>query len=82
LLLFSETGHTVGGAFRRFWDERGGVAIFGLPITDETREGTLTVQYFERARFELHPTGGQTVLLGQLGREVYERRYSRATPRP
>jgi hypothetical protein len=79
---FAETGHTLSGAFLRFWEERGGLALFGLPITDETREGPLTVQYFERARFELHPSSGQTVLLGQLGREVYERRYGQAATRP
>jgi hypothetical protein len=72
----------VAGPFRRFWEERGGLPIFGLPITDELREGGLTVQYFERARFELHPAAaGPVVLLGHVGREVYERRYPQGTAR-
>ncbi len=86
VLHFQETGHSLAGPFRRFWEENGGVAIFGLPITAEVRQGNITVQYFERARLELHSgSGGATVLLGHLGREVYERRYgtggaSRSSP--
>ena len=86
MLAFEATGKVISGGFRTFWQERGGLPIFGIPITDEMREGNLTVQYFERARFELHSgSGGATVLLGHLGREVYERRYgtggaSRSSP--
>jgi hypothetical protein len=81
---FEETGHTVLGPFRRFWEERGGLAIFGLPLTEQTREGGVIVQYFERARFELHTANNQEiVLLGHLGREIYERKYGqKATPTP
>lgn len=70
---FGETGQTIAGPFRRFWDAKGGLAIFGLPITAEAREGGANVQYFERARFELQP-GSSVVTLGHLGRELYERR--------
>jgi hypothetical protein len=52
---FSETGHYIGGAFWSFWRERGGLPIFGYPLTDEVREGDTTIQYFERAVFEWHP---------------------------
>jgi hypothetical protein len=78
--FFPETGQTVAGPFKRFWEEKGGLAIFGLPITAETREGMMTVQYFERARFELHP-GGAAVALGHVGREIYERRYGTGASR-
>ncbi len=52
---FPETGHSVGGAFWQFWQSRGGLPIFGYPLTDELSEGGQTIQYFERAIFEWHP---------------------------
>jgi hypothetical protein len=67
---YSETGHTLRGAFKSTFDARGGLRIFGFPISEEFNE-TLgdgrshIVQYFERARFELWPGA---VLFGQLGR--------------
>jgi plastocyanin len=71
---FDGTGHSLGGAFKRYWDTHGGLAIFGLPISEPFMEQsaddgqTYLVQYFERARFELHTgTSGQTVELGRLG---------------
>lgn len=70
---FAETGHYVGGAFRVYWESRGGLPIFGYPITEEymRKSDGRIVQYFERARFELHAQNNQAlVLLGQLGREV------------
>jgi hypothetical protein len=71
--FFSETGHTVCQPFLSYWQSKGSVAIFGYPITDliqETVKDTgevYTAQYFERARFELHPATGNTVVLGRLG---------------
>lgn len=75
--FFSETGHNLGGQFRAFWQSRGGLAMFGYPLSEEFAEAnpqdgqTYTVQYFERARFEFHPEmpAGQQVLLGHLGRQ-------------
>ncbi|MCC6626623.1 MAG: hypothetical protein IT340_04380 [Chloroflexi bacterium] len=76
-LYFQETGHALGGVFRATWESRGGLALFGLPLTEEFREvnpddnQTYTVQYFERARFEHHTDRAGTpdeVQLGQLGR--------------
>ena len=58
---FPETGHTVKGKFLQYWDSHGGLAQQGYPITEEMQEvsdtdgETYTVQYFERAVFELHP---------------------------
>jgi len=51
------------------------LALFGLPISDAQTEmiagQPYTVQWFERARFELHPENAPpyNVLLGLLGRE-------------
>ena len=78
---FSETGKTLGGKFRAYWEKNGGLAQQGFPISEEFQEKSLldagktyTVQYFERAVFELHPENAGTpyeVLLVQLGRFSY-----------
>jgi LPXTG-site transpeptidase (sortase) family protein len=75
--FFAETSHNLGGQFRYFWQTHGGLDMFGFPISEELREvnqqdgQSYIVQYFERARFELHPElpAGQQVLLGHLGRQ-------------
>ena len=71
---FEQTGHAIRGEFRTFWEQNGGLAQFGLPLTDELIEPSegripVTVQYFERNRFELHPQNppDYRVLLGLLG---------------
>jgi hypothetical protein len=69
---FPETGHSLQGAFKTSWETRGGTAIFGLPISEEIAEQLAdgrwhTVQYFERARFELWAS---SVLFGHLGRAL------------
>lgn len=58
--LFPETGYTVFGKFLQYWSKRGGLAVFGYPISEsyvETQADgtTLAVQWFERARLEYHP---------------------------
>jgi hypothetical protein len=65
--------------FRAFFHSYGGLPVFGYPISpafEETEAGQRkTVQYFERARFELAPgaPAGASLLeqvnLGALGRE-------------
>ena len=72
-----ETGHTLKGEFLAYWQEHGGLAQFGFPLSEEFLEKsptdgkTYTVQYFERNRFELHPENQApyNVLLGLLGRQ-------------
>jgi L,D-transpeptidase catalytic domain len=49
------TGHNIGLAIKRFYETHGGLAIFGLPLTELIEQDGAQVQYFERARFELHP---------------------------
>lgn len=64
---FAETGHTLGGSFKTFWQNKGGLAIFGYPISEEILESGITVQYFERARLE---AGQGRVQIGHLGTEL------------
>lgn len=69
---FSATGQYVEGKFLRYWEEHGGLPIFGYPLTPAFQEGGHMVQYFERSRFELHPENAGSpyeILLGQLGKE-------------
>lgn len=77
--LFRETGHTLTGAFKAFWEGNGGLARFGYPLTEEVSEPepgsgrAKAVQYFERARFEYFPENAGTpyaVQLGHLGTAV------------
>jgi hypothetical protein len=76
--FFAETGKCVNGPFLSYWNNHGGLAINGFPISDQFTE-TLedgkpyTVQYFERVRMELHPENAPPfdVLLGQFGRRIH-----------
>ncbi len=54
--------------------ERESLALFGYPISEPQLETNangdrVLTQWFERARFELHPEAGNVVLLGFLGKE-------------
>ena len=73
---FPETGRTVSGRFLQYWQQNGGLAVFGYPLTDQRQENGFAVQYFERQRFELHPENQQPydVLLGRLGDELLRQR--------
>jgi hypothetical protein len=75
---FGETGKTVRGPFLTHWETRGGLAIYGFPLSDEFEQvlsdgQAYTVQYFERARFEWHPDAPDPykVQLGQFGRQLH-----------
>lgn len=75
---FPQTGHNVGPRFTAYWQQNGGLAQFGYPLTElltETLEDgrAYQVQYFERARLELHPEAAGTpyeIQVGQFGRAV------------
>ncbi len=81
--FFPETGHTVAGRFLAYWDAHGGLDQQGYPLSDELSERAAngqphTVQYFERAVFELHPEYAGSpyeVLLARLGADEYRERY-------
>ncbi len=70
---FPETGNCISGRIREFWEQNGGLPVFGYPITpqqEEQIEGKpFQVQWFERNRLELHPENARPydVLLGRLG---------------
>ena len=74
-IKYAQTGHSLGGKFRAYWESHGGLAQQGYPISDEFTEISdlngqpYTVQYFERAVFELHPENKAPfdILLSQLG---------------
>ncbi len=44
VLYFPETGHTVRGAFLDFFNQHGGLRVFGYPITEEFSFNGKTVQ--------------------------------------
>jgi len=71
---FAETGHCIDGRFVQYWQQNGGLPVFGYPLSDELTEQGRTVQYFERQRFELHSENAAPydVLLGLLGEEVLQ----------
>ena len=66
---------TIDGRFGQYWQEHGGLPIFGLPISGQASEANLDTgqrhltQWFERNRFEMHEANGRPydVLLGRLG---------------
>jgi len=66
----------IAGHIALFWEQQGGLPVFGYPIGPEHQEpslaGPLTVQLFERARLELHPENQPPydVLLGRLGADA------------
>jgi hypothetical protein len=79
--FFKETGHNVSASFYSYWQQHGGLFVNGYPISEELTEAssdgkTYRVQYFERARFELHPENAApfNVLLGVLGWQAWSAR--------
>jgi uncharacterized lipoprotein YbaY/predicted secreted protein len=75
-LCFTETSYCISGRFLSYWRQNGGLAVFGMPISDQMTENNLLVQYFERQRFELHAenVAPYDVLLGRLGDELLRQR--------
>ena len=85
---FPETGKTVCGRFQQYWQQHGGLAQQGFPISAEIQETNdtdgkiYTVQYFERAVFEYHPENPppSDVLLSLLGVFLYAQKYPQGAP--
>ncbi|HEX3722652.1 MAG TPA: hypothetical protein VHV31_07660, partial [Nitrolancea sp.] len=82
--FFAETGHNLCSNFQTFWNQNGGLATFGYPISEAFQEKNLdtgetyTVQYFQRGRFEWHPGSSPTtsyVELGRLGAQDFAMKY-------
>lgn len=70
-VFFPQTGHSLQGAFLRFFREHGGVDVLGYPWSEELTEGNARVQYFQRVRLELRtsPTGQSFLDVANLGDE-------------
>jgi len=72
-LCFGEVPDCIEGRFAEYWQQNGGLPVFGFPIGPARLEnvggGQFLVQPFERNRFELHPENQRPydVLLGRLG---------------
>ncbi|HEY0071559.1 MAG TPA: 6-bladed beta-propeller, partial [Chloroflexia bacterium] len=70
---FSQTGFCISGRLLAFWEQNGGLPIFGFPITPQHEEMVggkpFQVQWFERNRLELHPENAPPydVLPGRSG---------------
>lgn len=74
-VCFAETGQCISGRIRQYWEQNGGIPVFGFPISaaqiefnSDSRMNVLT-QWFERNRLEVHPQNDPPydVLLGRLG---------------
>ncbi len=85
--FFVETRHNLAAPFLDYWQTRGGLAVYGYPISEAFTESspadgrTYLVQYFERNRLEYHPERPtDPVQLGLLGAQAYARLYG-ASPR-
>src|SRR5262245_1475242 len=70
---FAETVFCIAGRIRTFWEQNGGLPVFGFPIAAQQAEliedRVIEAQWFERTRLELHPENSPPydVLLGRLG---------------
>ena len=71
---FTDTGYSVCFAFLEFFEQNGGVAQFGYPISPFEFRNNQIVQYFENARFEWRPglAAGQRIGLTDLGRIYFD----------
>src|SRR3954451_7023843 len=80
-LCFNVPGinNCIEGRFRQYWEQNGGLAVFGYPISfaqmQPASRGSMLTQYFERNRLELHPETAPPydVLLGRLGDDRLQR---------
>ncbi|MDQ3929973.1 MAG: CAP domain-containing protein, partial [Chloroflexota bacterium] len=71
--------------FYTYWQQNGGVGLFGYPLSEEFNENGLTVQWFERARFEYHPElagTGKAIQLTRLGSMAYGSQANRTAAAP
>jgi len=68
---FAETDYTVRGEFLQFFNQWGGIDVFGSPLSQELMEDGVRIQYFQNSRLEWHPENSrpyrvQPGLLGEL----------------
>jgi uncharacterized protein YkwD len=75
-IYFKETGHALSEPFLSYWQSRGGLKLFGYPISEQITQDGLRVQWFERVRMEYHPelaAKRQAVQLTRLGSLLFDR---------
>ncbi len=85
----SQTEHNIEEPFLSYWRRNGGDTQFGPPIskpfTEQIDGKPYKVQYYERAKLELHPEQGQSkyqVLPASLGAALFAQRYPNGEPTP
>ncbi len=74
---FTETKHTIGNAFRRYWEAHDGASLLGLPISEEFGQDGAAVQFFERAALIWQPDHAMKaddVVMAPLGRPGFDAR--------
>ena len=67
----ADTGHTISNGFKSFWDNSGGAAYLGNPLTEEYQIGKTTYQVFERG--QLAWTQGQDPWMVAVGNQLAQR---------
>lgn len=81
--------YCISGAFKSYWEANGGLPAFGYPLskvtTEKSSSGEIQVQWFERARMELHPESRppydvQLSVLGEMLLEAQGRDWRAASP--
>ncbi|HST05350.1 MAG TPA: sialidase family protein [Chloroflexia bacterium] len=80
---FPETRYNLSGIFKDYWDQHGGLAQQGFPLSEPIQEVSeingrvYTTQYFERSIFEYHPENGppNDVQLSLVGSLLYQQKY-------
>jgi hypothetical protein len=86
--FFPATQQSVSGRFLEYWNENGGLLQQGYPISPVLEDQSpidgkiYTVQYFERAVFEMHPENPRPndVELSLLGVLAYRQKYPNGAP--
>src|SRR5690242_19777605 len=58
-VYFRQTAHYLKDAFLNYWLMNGGLATYGYPVSEEFTRNGVTMQYFERSRFEYSPTSSR-----------------------
>jgi hypothetical protein len=71
---FPDSEFTVQDEFLRFYEDKAGDVLLGLPISPQLNVDGLRVQYFENGRLEWHPEApaNQRVQLGDLGQTHFD----------
>ncbi len=68
--------HCIDDRFVAYWQQQGGLPVFGYPLSaayeEQTSTGMVLVQLFERAKLEYHPENPApfTIQLSHLGRQL------------